>query len=430
MATHPARSMNDVTARLHGYWAPFSSLSRRADLERIIVRGEGTHVWDDHGRGYLDATASLWYANVGHGRARIAEAAAEQLRNLAAYSNFTHLATAPTLVLTERIAGLAPLDDPLVFLTSGGSDAVDSAVKIVRRYWTLRGKPQKSGIVSRRHAYHGMHGFGTALAGIDANLAGYGEVPPDGVVHTAWDDIDAVKEAIEQVGPERLGAVFAEPVIGAGGVMPPPLGYLLELRKLCDEYELLMIADEVVTGFGRLGTWFACERFDIRPDLLLFAKGVTSGYLPLGGVIASRHVWEPFHDDGGVFRHGYTYSGHAAACAAALANLDIIVEEGLLERVTKLEPVLADVFAPLAEHPLVTEVRSIGLLTAVQLRDEPGLTDKVVAGAMDLGVLVRGLAGSALQISPPFVITETELGTLADVLKRALDDAVTADAPR
>ena len=426
MAAHPAPSIHDVTRQLHGYWAPFSDLSSRADLERLIVRGAGSRVWDDAGHEYLDATASLWYANVGHGRTRIADAVAEQLRELAAYSNFTHLATAPTLQLTERLARLAPLDDPLVFLTSGGSDAVDSAVKIARRYWTLLGKPHKTGIVSRPRAYHGMHGFGTALAGIDANLAGYGDVPADGVVHAAHDDIDALRADIERIGPERVGALFAEPVIGAGGVIPPAPGYLLELRKLCDDYELLMVADEVVTGFGRLGTWFGCERFDVRPDLLLFAKGVTSGYLPLGGVIASRQVWQPFHDGGGVFRHGYTYSGHAGACAAALANLDIIVEEGLLERVSKLEPVLADALDPLADHSLVTEVRTVGLLGAVQLGDEPGLVDKVVRRAMDLGVLTRGLAGGALQISPPFVITENELATLGDVLRRAFDDVAAA----
>lgn len=429
MAAHAARSTNDVTGRLHGFWGPFSNLSARADVERVIVRGEGSRVWDDQGREYLDATAALWYANVGHGRTRIAEAVAAQLSRLAAYSNFTHLATAPTLALTERIAELAPLDDPLVFLTSGGSDAVDSAVKIARRYWTLRGKPSKTGVVSRRHAYHGMHGFGTALAGIDANLAGYGDVPADGVLHAADDDLDALRTAIEQLGPERLGAVFAEPVIGAGGVIPPAPAYLLELRKLCDDYELLMIADEVVTGFGRLGTWFGCERFDIRPDLVLFAKGVTSGYLPLGGVVASRQVWQEFHADGGVFRHGYTYSGHAGACAAALANLDIIVEEGLLERVSKLEPVLADTLTRLAEHELVTEIRTVGLLGAVQLRDEPGLVDRVVAGAMEHGVLTRGLAGGALQVSPPFVITENELATLGDVLNRALDDAAAQARP-
>jgi putrescine---pyruvate transaminase len=416
-----------VTAGLRGYWPPMTSLRTRADEQILIVRGEGARVWDDQGREFLDATASLSYANVGHGRERIAAAVADQLRVLAAYSNFGRFATEPTLRLTERIAGLAPLDDPLVFLTSGGSDAVDSAVKIVRRYWTLRDKPTKVGMISRQRSYHGMHGFGTALAGIEANAAGYGEPTEGGFVHTPVNDVAAVRAQIEEFGAERLGAVFAEPVIGAGGIEPPTDKYLNELRDVCDQYELLFVADEVVTGFGRLGTWFGCERFDVRPDLLLFAKGVTSGYLPLGGVIASRRIWEAFYADGSMFRHGYTYSGHAAACVAAITNLDIIVEEDLLGRVRELEPALATSFAPLADHRLVAEVRSVGLLTAIQLNTNDLKTlDQVVGRAREHGVLTRGLTGGAIQISPPFTITEDQLATMAGALKNSLDDVADA----
>jgi adenosylmethionine-8-amino-7-oxononanoate aminotransferase len=414
---------NRVTTQLRGYWPPMTSLRSRADEQTVIVRGEGARLWDDEGREYLDATASLWYANVGHGRERIAAAVADQLRVLAAYSNFGRFATEPTLRLTERIAGLAPLDDPLVFLTSGGSDAVDTAVKMVRRYWTLQDKPSKVGMISRQRSYHGMHGFGTALAGIEANATGYGEPTEGGFVRAPVNDVAAVRAQIEDVGADRLGAVFAEPVIGAGGIVPPSDKYLNELRDVCDQYELLLVADEVVTGFGRLGTWFGCERFDITPDLLLFAKGVTSGYMPLGGVVASRRIWEPFYADGSMFRHGYTYSGHAAACAAAIENLDIIVDEDLLGRVRELEPVLASSLAPLAEHRLVDEVRSVGLLTAVQLdTDDLKVLDQVVARAREHGVLTRGLTGAAIQVSPPFTITEGELATMAGALKNALDD--------
>lgn len=416
-----------VTARLRGYWPPQTALRTRADDQVVIVRGEGARVWDEQGREYLDATAGLWYANVGHGRESIAAAAAEQMRVLAAYSNFGQYATEPTLQLTERIASLAPLDDPLVFLTSGGSDAVDTAVKIVRRYWTLRDKPSKVGMISRQRSYHGMHGFGTALAGIEANAVGYGARTEVGFVHVPVNDIGAVRSQIEEVGADRLGAVFAEPVIGAGGIVPPTDKYLSELRDVCDQYELLLVADEVITGFGRLGTWFGSERFGIRPDLLLFAKGVTSGYLPLGGVFAARRIWEPFYTDGSVFRHGYTYSGHAAACAAALANLDIIVEEDLLGRVRELEPVMASVLAPLADHQLVGEVRSIGLLTAIQLdTDDLKVVDQVAGRLREHGVLTRALAGAALQISPPFTISEDQLATLAGALKNALDDVADA----
>jgi putrescine---pyruvate transaminase len=414
-------SADGFTSALHGYWPPFATLASRAADEITIVRGEGAQVWDDHGRAFVDASASLWYANVGHGRRQIADAVSAQLTTLAAYSNFGRFVTEPTRQLTERIARLAPLDDPLVFLTSGGSDAVDSAVKIARRYWTLRGMPERVGMISRQRSYHGMHGFGTALAGIDGNAAGYGTDTAGGFTHVATNDAQALQDRIEEIGAERLGAVFVEPVIGAGGVIPPAPGYLAAVRELCDRYDLLMVADEVVTGFGRLGSWFASERYEVRPDLLLFAKGVTSGYLPLGGVVASNRVWEPFRADGSAFRHGYTYSGHAAACAAGIANLDILDEEQLLPRVQKLEQVLANVLAPLAEHALVQEVRTAGLLGAVQLAT-PALVESVVSVARDHGVLTRALDGGAVQLSPPFVITEGQLETIADALTAGLDE--------
>jgi adenosylmethionine-8-amino-7-oxononanoate aminotransferase len=388
------------------------------------VRGEGARVWDSTGRSYIDASASLWYANVGHGRSQIADAARTQLAQLAAYSNFGDFTTESTEQLATRVAALAPLDDPLVFFTSGGSDAVDSAVKIVRRYWALRGQPTKSGIISRSHAYHGMHGFGTALAGIEANAEGYGHNLTSGFTHVAHNDVDDIQATVERLGPDRVGAVFVEPVIGAGGVIPPELGYLEAVRKVCENYNVLFVADEVVTGFGRLGTWFGSERFDVRPDILLAAKGISSGYFPLGAVVAAESVWRPFYESGIVFRHGYTYSGHAAACAAALANLDIIESEALLERVQKLEPILASSLAALADHELVAEVRHIGLLGAVELTHEgPSLANRVVARLRHNGILTRLLPADSLQISPPFVISEEDLVAITSGIRAALDDA-------
>ena len=410
-------------ALLANYWAPFSQLDRRANRRVTIVRGKSSRVWDDTGRDYLDATASLWYVNVGHGRTSIAQAVADQMGELACYSNFGEFATGPTERLTRRIAGLAPLEDPLVFLTSGGSDAVDSAVKIVRRYWQLQGEKQRSVIISRSRSYHGMHGYGTALAGISANASGYGDSRAPGFVTVPENDADALNATVEEVGPERVAAVFAEPVIGAGGVIPPVDGYLQRVREICDRYGILFVADEVVSGFGRLGTWFASERYHVEPDLLLMAKGLTSGYLPLGGVIAARRVWAPFHDAAQVFRHGYTYSGHASACAAAMANLDIIEGEQLLARVRDLEPVLAQTLEPLADHDLVAEVRHAGMLAAVQIRPgEPTLVEAIVTAARRHGILTRALAGGALQVSPPFVITPEELAELSQGLRSALDE--------
>ena len=429
MTMNPDSGTDGFTAALHSNWPPFATLATRGREELTIVRGDGAQVWDAHGRPYIDATASLWYANVGHGRQAIADAVRDQLARLAAYSNFGPFATQPTQQLTARVASLAPLDDPLVFLTSGGSDAVDSAVKIVRRYWTLRGKPGKVGIVSRDHSYHGMHGYGTALAGIEANVTGYGHDVTGGFLRVPVNDVAAMQARIEQVGPDSLGAVFAEPVIGAGGIIPPAPGYLEAVRKLCDAYDLLFVADEVVTGFGRLGSWFGSERFGVRPDLLLAAKGITSGYLPLGAVIAAQRVWEPFREPELLFRHGYTYSGHAAACAAANANLDIIEDEQLLARVQKLEHVLSAVLAPVEAHELVREIRSIGLLAAVQfVNPDPLFAHRLVVLMRDEGVLLRSLPGGALQLSPPFTVTEEQLTAIATALISALDRAASSTA--
>lgn len=416
------RSTNDSASELNGYWPPFSTLSSRAAGRVTIVRGEGALVWDEHGTEYLDAAASLWYANVGHGRHEIADAVRGQLSDLAAYSNFGDFATVPTEQLTARVAELAPVDDPLVFLTSGGSDAVDSAVKIVRRYWALIGSPRKVQIISRNLSYHGMHGFGTALAGIEANSAGYASSVLDGFTRVASNDVDDLERQIQQIGSENLAAVFAEPVIGAGGVIPPAPGYLKSVQALCDTHNLLFVADEVVTGFGRVGDWFASERFGLRPDLLLVAKGITSGYLPLGGVIASRRVWEPFRAANSVFRHGYTYSGHAGACAAANANIDILEREGLLARVRHLEPLLGRALDGLTAHDLVREIRHIGLLAAVQLAGEDAsLAERIALRARENGVLTRALPNNALQVSPPFVITEAQLDRLSEGLWAALN---------
>src|SRR5674476_992590 len=343
------------------YWHPFADMHRVSGRELIFRRGEGCWIEDVDGRRYLDATAGLWYCNVGHGRREIAEAAAAQQERLAAYSNFGAFATEPTIALTERLAAMAPMDEAVVFLGSGGSDAVDTAAKLARRYWDATGHPERRLIVSREHAYHGMHAFGTGLGGIPANREGYGGPIVGDTIQVGAHDVDEL-EALFRARSSQIAAFIGEPVIGADGVIPPDDGYWEAVTRLCDAHGILLVVDEVITGFGRLGTMFGSERFGIAPDMVTFAKGVTSGYLPLGGVLVGRRVQEPFWDGpaGPVFRHGYTYSGHATACAAALANLDILEREGLVGRAAALEPVLEREIARLDAAPLVGETRVVG----------------------------------------------------------------------
>jgi putrescine aminotransferase len=405
-------------------WHPFADMAQVPGRELVLVRGDGAWLEDDGGNRYLDATASLWYCNVGHGRTELAEVAAAQMRELPAYSTFGHYANRPALELAERLASIAPMDDAAVFLTTGGSDAVETAGKMARRYWQLRGEPQRTVLVARSEAYHGMNAYGTSLAGIATNAAGWGTLIPD-VVHIRHDDPAALERVLEDEGG-RIAGFIGEPVIGAGGVIPPADGYWERIQAACSKHGILLIADEVITGYGRTGPWFGSERYGIRPDLVTSAKGLTSGYLPLGAVLAGPRVRDAlWADDAGMFRHGYTYSGHAAACAVAIANLEIIEREGLRERVRSLEPVLARVLGELEAEPLVEATRTAGLLGAVQLDAEaratqPGLVDRIVGELQADGVLLRGLVGHSLQISPPFVISEQEIELLGERIAAAL----------
>jgi adenosylmethionine-8-amino-7-oxononanoate aminotransferase len=403
------------------FWHPFANMSAVRERSLNIVRGEGALVWDDTGREYVDATAALWFCNIGHGRTELAEAAAKQMRELASYHTFGAFTNPPAEELAHRVASLAPFDGAKVFLTAGGgSDAIDTAGKLARAYWHVSGKPDKQIVISRNLAYHGVNAYGTSLGGIPANAVLFGRLVTD-VEQVPWDDAEALAAAIEQAGADRVAAFVCEPVVGAGGVLPPPDGYLERVVEICKANDVLLVADEVITGFGRLGEWFGSERYGITPDLITAAKGITSGYLPLGAVVASERVAEPFWQAGAteLLRHGYTYSGHAAACAVALANIDVIESEGLLERVRSLEPVLDAKLRPLEAHDLVDEVRTVGLLGAVEIKD--GHADAVAAAALERGVIVRPLRSAALQISPPFVIDEAQLARVADVIRECLD---------
>jgi adenosylmethionine-8-amino-7-oxononanoate aminotransferase len=402
-----------------------AQMSTVTDEDRIVVvRGEGAYVETDRGQRLLDATAGLWHANVGHGRASIARAAAAQMEQLETYHLFGRFANVPALELAERVAALGPIEDPRVFWTSGGSDAVDLACKLARRFWQLRSRPEKRIIATRHNAYHGLHGFGTSIAGIETNREGYGSesLIPE-TLRVAATDLEAVHAAVAEVGPERVAAIIAEPVMGTGGVIAAPDDYLIGLQQLCREHDILFVADEVITGFGRVGTMFACERFGLQPDMVLMAKGITSGYAPLGGVLVAPSVWEPFFtgEDAPMFRHGLTYAGHATACAVAHANLDVLEQEELVARAAQLEPVLRAALKPLAGHPLVEEVRcGAGFLAGVKLVDgAPG--DQVARASIDRGVITRVITDNVLQVCPPFVVTEADIARIADVLAESLD---------
>jgi putrescine---pyruvate transaminase len=411
------------------FWHPFSNMADVEGHEIVMARGEGSWLWDEADNRYLDATASLWYCNIGYGRREMVEAAATQMLRLPSYSTFDVYANRPALELAERLSTIAPTGpQSIAFFTNGGSDAIDTAAKIARRYWQVSGQPHRTVIIAREGAYHGMNAYGTSLAGIEANAEGWGQLIPD-VLRVPAHDLNALQDALE--GHEgRIAAFFGEPVIGAAGIYPPAYGYWKGVQELCRRHDVLLVADEVVTGFGRLGTWFASERYGITPDMVTGAKGVTSGYLPLGVVLCGERVRSMlWNRAAGQFRHGYTYSGHAAAAAVGLRNLEIIELERLCDRVAALEPVLARELETLVSHPLVAEVRTVGLLGGVQLdadalARQPDLIDRVVRDARDRGVLVRGLMGHTLQISPPFVITEDELAGLAGTLMETLDSLV------
>ncbi|WP_353108797.1 aminotransferase class III-fold pyridoxal phosphate-dependent enzyme [Gordonia sp. (in: high G+C Gram-positive bacteria)] len=389
----------------------------------VVTRGDGTRIYDDKGNEYLDATAGLWFTNIGHGRTEVAEAVAKQLSTIAHYSNFGDFASDVTLELADRVAAIAPVEGSKVMFTLGGSDSVDSAYKLARRYWVEQGKPGKTIAVGRTKAYHGMHAAGTSLAGIPLNAEGYGEIIPD-TETVDWDDAKALLGLIERIGADKIAAFFVEPIIGAGGVYLPPDGYLAEVRDICREHDILFIVDEVVTGFGRIGggAWFASARFDLQPDMITTAKGLTSGYVPMGALIVSPRVADPFFAGGTWFRHGYTYGGHNASAAAALANLDIIERENLLDGANRLESDLAQALSPLAELDSVAEVRTgLGAVSAVQLAD-PAKAMAAIGKLREHGVSGRAAGQGALQVSPAFVMTTEEVGELADRFAAALKE--------
>jgi putrescine---pyruvate transaminase len=417
------------------FWHPFADMGAVSRQELLIERGEGVWVYDAQDRRYLDATASLWYANIGHGRAEVADAVTAQMRRLEAYSTFGDFSNRPANELTERLAATAPMPEARIFLTAGGGDSIDTAAKLARRHWVLQGHPERVHLISRTNGYHGTHGFGTSVGGIEANTSNWGPLV-GGVSSVEHDSLQALEAEILAVGPDRVAAFFCEPVIGAGGVHLPPEGYIQGVADLCAEHGILFVCDSVICGFGRLGTWWGIERWeDVTPDLITFAKGVTAGYLPLGGVVVADHVAAPFFDEPGgpILRHGATYAGHPTCCAAAMAVLDIYEREELIGRGRELEGPLRDALAPLESRPEVGEVRAgLGFLAAVELADDvlagdPGAVARLAQGAREAGVLVRPLL-KGVAVSPPLTCDGEHIDLIRQAIEAGLDQIAGAPA--
>jgi len=382
-----------------------------------IERGEGAVVYDTEGKGYIDAMASLWYCAVGHGRQEIADAVRDQISRIAAYSCFDPFTNPPADAVAERVAALSPVDDARVFLCGSGSEAIDTAIKLARLTHVLAGRPERTLVISRVRGYHGTNLGGTSAQGIPPNREGFGPLVPD-MVQVPSDDVEALSVLMAERS-HQVAAVIAEPVQGAGGVFPPDDGYLAALRRLCDQHGALLVFDEVITGFGRLGRWFGAEHFGVTPDLTTFAKAVTSGYQPLGGVVVGRTVREALESDPTfILRHGYTYSGHAAACAAALVNLDIIEREGLMDRARQIGERLGAGLRSLADDGVIHHARGEVAVWAAGLhpdQDAMAIRDRM----LQLGVITRAIGTDTCTFCPPLVTTDAQIDQIVDTLAEA-----------
>jgi len=432
-----------------------SQLSESGPL--VVVRGEGCELIAHDGQRLIDGFAGLWTVNLGHGRQDLIDAATAQMRRLPYAATFGGVSSPPAIELAERIVGLAPPGLSGVFLVSGGSEANETAIKLARRHWVRRGRPEKSNVLVHDRSYHGLSGVTTTATRLDPYHGEFGVEAPDIVEIPAPYTYRcpagvpcepsscpvcqgaALEQKIEELGAERVAAVMVEPVFGSGGVIVPPRGYLKRLREICDRQEVLLIVDEVITGFGRTGAWFACEHEGISPDLITFAKGVSSGYVPLGGVIVGDEIWDELRDPGrrpGVLMHGFTHSGHPVACAVGLATIDAIEREDLLAQVDAASGTLAKLVAPLRDHPEVGEVRQAGLMVGIELvRDketrEPWPAEsargrRVAAEARERGLLTRGLLDDILCLTPPFTISEEMMARSVEILTDSIE--ATSDA--
>lgn len=434
----------DAAHHLH----PFSDMKKlNAAGTKIISRAEGVHIWDSTGKKYLDAFAGLWCVNVGYGRKSIADAVHAQMQELPYYNTFFGTTTPPTALLAQKIASHTGPSLQHVFFTNSGSEASDTWFRMVRVYWKALGHETKTIVIARKNAYHGSTVAGASLGGMKW-MHEQGNLPIPGIAHIGqpyWyaegGDLSPeefglkvareLEDKILELGEENVAAFVAEPIQGAGGVIVPPSTYWPEIKRICAKYDILLVADEVISGFGRLGSWFGHQHYDFQPDLAAIAKGLSSGYLPIGGVLVSERVAKVMTEEVGDFFHGYTYSGHPVAAAAAIENLRIIEEEKLVERVRDdTGPYLAEALASLADHDLVGETVSVGLMGAVQIAADKA-TRRRFAKPDDAGTAVRNqcvangvvlrATGDRMLFSPPLIISRSEIDQAVETLRDGLD---------
>lgn len=430
------------------YMHPFTDTQALAGRgARIITRGEGIYIWDSDGNKILDGMSGLWCVNVGYGRRELVDAATRQMTELPFYNSFFNTSVVPAIELAELLTEVTPPQFNHFFFTNSGSEGNDTILRMVRRYWDLKGKPEKKTLIARHNAYHGSTVCGASLGGM-GYMHEQGDLPIPGIAHieqpyhlehgkgmspeafglkaAGW-----LEEKILELGPDKVAAFIGEPVQGAGGVIIPPPGYWPEIQRICDKYDVLLVCDEVICGFGRMGTWFGCEYFGVKPDLMTFAKGVTSGYMPLGGVAVGDRVAKTLIEEGGDFNHGFTYSGHPVACAVAVENIRIMQREGIVERVaSETAPHLHRRFMELAGHPLVGLAETCGLMAGLVL-----MKDKASGTLFDpqheVGMICRGYCfnggiimravGDRMIIAPPLVITPAQIDEMIALIRTALD---------
>ena len=421
---------------------------------RIIAKADNIYLWDSEGHKILDGMSGLWCVNVGYGQQSLIEAAAKQMAELPFYNAFFQTATMPAIELAEVLAELSPPGFEHVFFTGSGSEGNDTIVRMVRRYWDLLGQPERQIIIGRNNGYHGSTMAGASLGGM-SGMHAQGGLPIPNIRHIEqphWFELGQdlsreafglkaagwLEEKILALGANKVAAFIGEPVQGAGGVIVPPSTYWPEIQRICDKYGILLVSDEVICGFGRTGNWFGCETFGYKPDLMTFAKGVSSGYIPLGGVLVGARVAQVLIDEGGEFNHGFTYSGHPTACAVALANLKLLREQHLVEHVRDdIGPYLAQRFAELNGHPLVGETQSCGMMAALQLvsgKTTLKPTGTAFAGDLEVGMICRkycfanGLimraVGDRMIVAPPLVMTRTQIDEMMALIRLCLDQTL------